>query len=85
MIATKDNKVYTITEAEKKFYVDRGFDIYDDDGNVVEYGKGKTVPYGDYMALKAELDRLKEGAQSPEETQSPEGPEKPGRRKKDGE
>lgn len=59
MVASKDNKVYTITDAEKQMYIDRGFDIYDDDGNVIEYGRGKTVPYGDYAKLLKELEKLK--------------------------
>lgn len=58
MTATKENKVYTISEAEQKDYVARGFDIYDDDGALVAYGRGKTVPYGDYENLKAEYDAL---------------------------
>ena len=52
MKAVKGNKVYTIDEIQKKFYEESGFDILDDDGNVIAYGKGKTVPYGEYMALK---------------------------------
>ena len=59
MKAIKGNKVYSITEKQKKAYTDAGFDILDDAGAVVAYGRGKTVPYGDYMALKAENDALK--------------------------
>ena len=59
MKAIKGNKVYSITEKQKKAYTDAGFDILDDAGTVVAYGRGKTVPYGDYMALKAENDALK--------------------------
>ena len=59
MKAIKGNKVYSITEKQKKAYTDAGFDILDDAGAVVAYGRGKTVPYGDYMALKAKNDALK--------------------------
>ena len=66
MYASKANKVYSITEPEKQRYVDSGFDILDDKGNVIKYGKGKTVPYDDYAKMKkraeeleAELDSLK--------------------------
>ena len=59
MKATKGNKVYTITEEQRKFYVDAGYDVMDDEGEVVEYGKGKTVPYAEYATVKKELDELK--------------------------
>lgn len=32
MKASKDNKVYTITEAEKAAYLDRGYTVLLDDG-----------------------------------------------------
>lgn len=59
MTAEKGNKVYTITEQEKSRYQGDGFDILED-GKVIAYGKGKTVPYEDYMKVKEELDALKE-------------------------
>lgn len=59
MTATKGNKVYTITEQEMQFYVDSGFDILDDTGKVIKHGRGKTVPYDEYLALKEELEALK--------------------------
>lgn len=62
MKAVKGNKEYTIDESQQKGYQDQGFDIKDDDGNVIVYGRGKTVSYGDYMALKEELEELKANA-----------------------
>ena len=59
MKAVKGNKVYTITEQEKKSYVSRGFDILDDNGNTVAYGSGKTVSYDEYAKVKEELEKLK--------------------------
>lgn len=59
MKAVKGNKVYTIDESQKKAYQDAGFDIMDN-GKVIAYGRGKTVPYGDYVALMEENDRLHE-------------------------
>ena len=59
MKAVKGNKVYTITEQEKKSYISRGFDILDDNGNTVAYGSGKTVSYDEYAKVKADLDNLK--------------------------
>ena len=66
MRAVKGNRVYTISEREKQHYQDIGFDILDDANNVIAYGRGKTVPYGDYVALQdkcvalqAEIDALR--------------------------
>lgn len=60
MKALKGNKVYTIDEKQKKNYVDAGFDIQDDNGKVIAYGRGKTVPYMDHVLLKEENEKLKE-------------------------
>ena len=59
MKALKGNKVYTIGEPEKAHYIALGFDIQDDEGNTIAYGRGKTVPYEKYVAIKQELDELK--------------------------
>ena len=59
MKATKGNKVYTINEASKNRYKAEGFDIYDDDGTLLEYGQGKTVSFEEYIAVKKELEELK--------------------------
>lgn len=58
MKAVKGNKEYTINEASQKGYQDMGFDILDEDGKVVAYGRGKTVAYGDYVALMEENKKL---------------------------
>ena len=58
MKAVKGNKVYTIDETQQKFYEESGFDILNDQGDVIAYGRGKTVPYGDYVALKGEKEEL---------------------------
>lgn len=58
MRAVKANKEYTIDENQKKHYQEAGYDIYDDDGSLVEYGRGKTVPMKDHMAVVEELKRL---------------------------
>lgn len=52
------NKVITITESEEDKYVTLGFDIYED-GKVIEYGHGKTVPYAKYEEALEELAALK--------------------------
>ncbi len=60
MRATKGNREYTIDESQKKHYQEAGFDILDDDGNVIVYGRGKTVPYDDHMKAVKEIERLQE-------------------------
>ena len=75
MKAVKGNKVYTITEQEKKSYISRGFDILDDNGNTVAYGSGKTVSYDEYAKVKAELENLK-AAEPEKPSKSPKKEEK---------
>ena len=58
MRATKGNKEYTIDEVQKKFYQDSGFDILNDDGEVIAYGRGKTGPYDEHMQVVSEVERL---------------------------
>ena len=59
MTAEKENKVYTITEEQKATYLAEGFDLRDDEGNIIAYGAGKTVAYEEYMALKKENEELR--------------------------
>nr|WP_316624570.1 hypothetical protein [uncultured Ruminococcus sp.] len=55
MKAIKDNCEYTITtDTEVKTYKARGFDIYNDDGTIKEYGAGKKVSRDQYEQLRAE-------------------------------
>ena len=60
MKAVKENKVYTITEQQRKAYVAQGFDITDDSGRIIEYAAGKTVPFAQYAAVLEENRRLKQ-------------------------
>ncbi len=57
MYAEKDNKVYLIDEIEMKYYLDRGFDIFDESGEVIEHGKGNEQTIA--AELKAENEKLK--------------------------
>lgn len=59
MKAVKGNKEYTIGDAQKKAYQDAGYDIVDDDGEIIAHGRNRTVPYGEYAALKTENEELK--------------------------
>ena len=58
MRAVKGNKEYTINETQKKGYQDGGFDILDENGGIIAYGRGKTVSYDDYMKAAQEIERL---------------------------
>lgn len=57
MYAEKDNKVYLIDEIEMKYYLERGFDIFDESGEVIEHGKGNEQAIA--AELKAENEKLK--------------------------
>lgn len=59
MRAVKGNKEYTIDETQKKFYQDSGFDIIEDTGEVIAYGRGKTIPYEEHMDAVKEIDKLR--------------------------
>lgn len=60
MRAVKGNKVYQIEETQKKTYLDSGYDIEDEKGNVIEYGRGKQVAYNDFLKLQKENEQLRE-------------------------
>ena len=74
MKAIKGNREYTITEAEKSFYQKQGFDILSDNGEVVQYGAGKTVPFDQYKKVLDELESLKAN-QKPKELEDMTKPE----------
>lgn len=59
MKAIKENKVYTIDETSKKSYLAQGFDIADDNFNIIEHSPTATVPYAEYAKVKNELEELK--------------------------
>ena len=61
MKAKKENKVYSITtEQEKQRYLKQGYDIYDDEGELLEYSPQKKISYSQYDALLKENNALKE-------------------------
>ena len=43
---------------KKKLYQDRGFDIKNDEGTVIAYGRGKTVSYDEYEKMKTRNNEL---------------------------
>lgn len=64
MTAEKGNKVYDIDVTQKDRYQADGYDIRDETGKIVAYGKGKTVPYEQYVKVKAELEKVKADLES---------------------
>lgn len=58
MKATKGNKVYTIDETQKESYVAQGYDIVDDEGNIIKHGAGKSVSYDKYVELEDKATKL---------------------------
>ena len=58
--AVKANKEYTITEELKKRYLEDGYDIHDEKGNVIEYSPKKKIEYSKYAALEKERVALAE-------------------------
>lgn len=60
MKALKDNKEYTIAEEQKKTYLEEGYDVYGDDGKLLEYSPKKKIEYGKFAVLEKENKSLKE-------------------------
>lgn len=70
MKAKKDNKIYRITEDNKKRYLNEGYDIYNDNGEVMEYSPKKKVLFGDYMRAVKEIESLRERVKELESVES---------------
>ena len=60
MVAIKDNRQYTITEADVQSFANDGYDVFDEQGNIVAYGVGKSVPYEKYMKLMEQTEKLQD-------------------------
>lgn len=59
MKAVKGNKVYTIDEVQKDIYQAQGYDILDEQGEVIQYGAGKSVSYEQFQKVSDEVAKLK--------------------------
>lgn len=59
MKVAKDNRVFSINEPEKNVYLQRGYDILDDSGTLVESHSVGTVSKAEYETLKKENATLK--------------------------
>lgn len=69
MRALKDNKEYTISEESKQRYLEEGYDIYSDSGELLEYSPKKKIEYSKYAEAinerdlaVMELEKLKESS-----------------------
>lgn len=60
MKAKMSNKSYSIEPREVNTFRSQGYDIYDDDGQLVAFGAGKTVSADKYYELLKENKKLKE-------------------------
>ena len=58
MKAVKANKEYTITEMQKQYYLNEGYDIINDNGET-EYSPKKVIVYSKYAELEKELEEAK--------------------------
>ncbi len=60
MKARKENKVYRIsTEQEKQRYLRDGYDIYSDEGNLIEYSPQRKISLSEYETLAEEKESLR--------------------------
>lgn len=49
MLAIKDNKEYNVNEIDKKRYLEDGYDIYNEKGEVIEYSPKKMIRFVDHL------------------------------------
>lgn len=59
MKARKENKVYSIEEPQKQRYLETGFDIFSDDGKLLEHSPLKKIQYSEFAKLEEENEALK--------------------------
>lgn len=60
MKAVKENKVYRIErESEKQRYLKAGYDIYSDEGVLMEHSPMKKIEYGKYAELEKNVEELR--------------------------
>lgn len=58
MKAIKDNKIYTVDETSKDAYLAQGFDIYGDNGELIERSSSSTVSRREYDKLLDKCNKL---------------------------
>ncbi len=55
MFARKENKEYKVNDAIKIAYLNDGYDIYDDNGEIIEYSPKKKITINEHLKEVAEL------------------------------
>ncbi len=55
MYAKKDNKIYKVDEISKDTYLKKGFDIVDEDGELIEASPSKTIAYSEHLKIVNDL------------------------------
>lgn len=72
MFARKENKEYKINDAMKSAYLNDGYDIYNEDGEIIEYSPKKTITMNEHLEevakLKEELEEAKANTSNEEFT-----------------
>ncbi len=58
MLAKKDNKVYDIDASQQSRYSKQGFDIYQDNGDLVCYADTKTIKYNKHEEIVKQKDEI---------------------------
>lgn len=55
MFARKENKEYRINDEMKSAYLNDGYDIYNEEGKVIEYSPKKTITMNEHLEEVAKL------------------------------
>lgn len=64
MKAIRANKEYTVTEVNKQYYLNEGYDITDDNGKIIEHSPKKMIKYSEYQKVLEELEKAKADSNS---------------------
>lgn len=60
MLAVKENREYTINDTDVQSFANEGYDVFDDNGNLIAYGKGKSVSFDKYMKVVEQTEKLQD-------------------------
>ena len=60
MLAVKENREYTINDTDVQRFANEGYDVFDDNGNLIAYGKGKSVSFDKYMKVVEQTEKLQD-------------------------
>lgn len=55
MFARKENKEYRINDEMKSAYLNDGYDIYNEEGKIIEYSPKKTITMNEHLEEVAKL------------------------------